>query len=422
MAFAVLAALRHWDSLLPNGLLEGIAFTTLIGGTIVSLRTKSRLRYLNLFVALSVLFSLVSFLSILQSAEPDAALKAWGRLASAQCLGLGCYLLAADRVRLRWFTFGGLTGVGLIAFGGLGFLAPGGQPLDLTDENGRLQGPAGDPNFYGQFLAVGFALGLAVLLWERRLVVQVFAIAITVGTFVAIIRTESRGTLIAVVAIGLLHLVQSRRAIRIALTLVAIATVVFVTADVESDMLERLSRAPASVTEALDTGAPEDTAVGGRVSEAIAATQMTLDNPVLGVGIGNYRYRYLDYSSDIGIDGRAEERDAHNRHLEVAAESGLLGAMAWVLLVLAAAVLALTSLRVRTAPRDVRLAAQGWAGVLVGWLITSVFLHDYQLEVEWLVLGGVFAAAEVARRSQPSGHPAASPGDEPAADPLATSS
>lgn len=399
VSFSVLAALRHWNTL-PNGLFEVVTASAAVGGSMVGLRTPRRLAFIRIFVGLSFLFLLVSFLSILQSAEPAAAQKAWFRLLFSQGLGLGCYLVAADRRRIRWFTFGGLAGVGLIALGSIGALPLGGLPLGLTDDGGRLAGPVGDPNFFGQFLAVGIAIGAAVVLRERRFVVRVPGLLAVAGIIVAVLRTESRGTLLAVVLIGVVLVVQAEHTARIVVVLVAITAVVFVTTDLENSAFERLLRAPTSVGQALDTGSPDDTAVGGRVSEGIAAVRMTLDHPVLGVGIGNYRFRYQDYAADIGIDGRAEERDAHNRHLEVAAESGLVGAVAWAALIIATAVRAFGALRSRWVTPDVRMATLAWTGAFVGWLATSVFLHDYQPEVEWLVLGAVFAAAEVARASE----------------------
>ena len=40
------------------------------------------------------------------------------------------------------------------------------------------------------------------------------------------------------------------------------------------------------------------------------------DYPIFGVGPGNYPLHYLDYSQEIGLDPRLEQREAHSLYLE----------------------------------------------------------------------------------------------------------
>ena len=56
-------------------------------------------------------------------------------------------------------------------------------------------------------------------------------------------------------------------------------------------------------------------------------------HPIMGVGPGNFEQHYLDYSSRIGIDPRAEERSAHSLYLESLAETGLVGSVPFFALI-----------------------------------------------------------------------------------------
>lgn len=411
VAFVVLAAVRHWETV-PGGAFEAVAVVALGGGLAAALGDRQRLSLLRLLLALALAFNLVSLLSVVQSAETDAALKAWGRLGFAQSLGLGCYLLTSDRRRLRGFTFGSIAGVGLIAAGSMGVLPIGSMPLERIDDVGRLSGPIGDPNFFGQFLVVGLAVSLAAVHGERRTIVRLVSLAVACVILAAAFGTESRGTWLAMSAVAAIHFVRSSRSTRVTLAASVALVVVLVPAGSLDDTTERLTRVPSSVNEALVVGSAEDTAVGGRLSEAIASAAMFRDHPVLGVGIGNYRYRYLDYAADIGIDRRGEERDAHSRHLEVAAEAGILGVVVWSALLLSCAVLCAWSLRRRRGDDESDMFALAWTTAFAGWVVSAVFLHDYQPEVEWLVVGAVFGMAEVVRphvgTDQPTSLPASS--------------
>jgi len=75
-----------------------------------------------------------------------------------------------------------------------------------------------------------------------------------------------------------------------------------------------------------------DISFRGRTSENLAAIQMFLDNPITGVGIGNFEVKYQEYARKIGIDFRSVQRSAASLYLEVLAEQGLVGIIAFLLL------------------------------------------------------------------------------------------
>jgi O-antigen ligase len=64
-----------------------------------------------------------------------------------------------------------------------------------------------------------------------------------------------------------------------------------------------------------------------------AAAKMILDRPILGVGPGTYRLRYAGY---IGLGAGAVETHSNNLYLQLAAETGILGLLAFLVVVVLA--------------------------------------------------------------------------------------
>jgi O-antigen ligase len=162
-----------------------------------------------------------------------------------------------------------------------------------------------------------------------------------------------------------------------------------------SGYAERLT----SLTEVGEVEAGIDPSLRGRTAEMGAALAMFWDRPLTGVGFGNFAAKYPDYSAELGVDVRDTPREAHNLYLETAAETGLIGVAALAGL-FAAALAALAAGRRRfRRMADVRSDAIGFAVAvsLVGYLVTSVFLHMAFARLAWLVFGIALAFPSVAR-------------------------
>jgi O-antigen ligase len=166
----------------------------------------------------------------------------------------------------------------------------------------------------------------------------------------------------------------------------------------------------ASITSALavlqDRPATErDYAIEGRATEMMAALQVFLDNPVIGVGPGQYMPFYsVEYQqknprlkfSDLRIPRRA-----HSLYLELGAELGLVGLVVFLGIV-------------GTVLRELWRARNHWRGkvlehtdlatalflALAGYLTTGVFLHLMYERYFWLLLAVGGAVVQVLRRLQ----------------------
>jgi O-antigen ligase len=157
--------------------------------------------------------------------------------------------------------------------------------------------------------------------------------------------------------------------------------------------------------------ATTDVSIRARTAETTAGIEMFLDHPVTGVGIGNYKDHYPEYARDQGIDARRKAREPHNLYLEIAAETGLPGIAAFVFLIggTFAAVVAGRRRFAAAGLQDEAGASYAVGVALVGYLITSLFLHMDFARLFWLITGVALALPGIASREA-----AARPEREPA--------
>lgn len=137
----------------------------------------------------------------------------------------------------------------------------------------------------------------------------------------------------------------------------------------------------------------------GRRELAIAALRMAASHPLFGVGVG----RFYELSADYGrpelpsvLPPGSTRENAHNNFLQIFAELGMTGLIAWLWL-LAAAVVPVG--RLIRAHRDVRAAAALVAGLsayLLTWLTGHPLLVPEALYPFIIVLGVATAAAPAA--------------------------
>jgi O-antigen ligase len=275
----------------------------------------------------------------------------------------------------------------------------------------RIAGPLGDPNFYGQILVMLVPLAL-YRLWDEhspgRKLVAGFALAVILGAGVF---TFSRGGAVAlalVVPLAVLH--RKIQAKYILLVLLAVAPLSLVVPERYVGRLSTLAQlAPASSEGVLSN---EDSSFRDRKLLMTVALQMFADHPLLGVGAGNYSEHYAEYADHIGTTVSSDEkfgrvRYPHNLYLQIAAETGLVGLLAF------AAIIAATLVSLRSAYRSfTRAGATGSADIVVSlalaitaFLATSLFLHGSYIRYLWLLVAISAAAGQIARRTAANAEP-----------------
>jgi O-antigen ligase len=316
---------------------EGVVLLLLVGwGTLVVAGRAQRPAaspLLGMIAALLVCFSLSVFVAPNLSLAAKELLK-WLELATVVLAGTSLLETAAQRRTLLAWLLG--AGASQAAFGlAQSVLRIGPEHFLIGGVIMRAYGTFEQPNPFGGYvgltvpLAVSLALfGLPAGRWRR------FAAGVAAVAGAALLITLSRGAWVAqVVALLIVVTVNSARVRRL-ITVLALSGAVLVAAAWPLLPAEITERASSVVVSAVDLGAvkdavvtPENWAVLERLSQWYAGWQMFLANPVLGAGIGNYNAAYDDYRLE---QWPVALGHAHNHYLTVAAESGLVGALAYI--------------------------------------------------------------------------------------------
>ena len=259
----------------------------------------------------------------------------------------------------------------------------------------RLTGPVGDPNFFGQLLLFALPLAIERLKNEKATFWRLVAAYALVVLMLSIAFTFSRGTFLAVVVILLLMLVRNppRPAVLVAIFASGAAALVLFA----PDYVERMFMMLGTVLNITGYSANiQDEAIRGRLGEMQVALAAFFDHPLLGLGAGNYEHYYQHYSLALDMAQRGEDRAAHSLYLELAAERGLLGLTAYFLFTWYVFRTILGSIRRLVAAGITRYAelAAAYGYALLGYLLTSIFLHDTS-RFYWVLLGIVLSLPAV---------------------------
>ncbi|MFP3941975.1 MAG: O-antigen ligase family protein, partial [Thermoanaerobaculia bacterium] len=299
----------------------------------------------------------------------------------------------------------------------------------------RIAGPLGDPNFFAQILLVLVPIALALAAGApgagraglaRRGVALGAAGLLVAGT----VLTYSRGGALALaVVLGLSLAARGVRGREIAGALVVLVLVWVVLPAGFTRRLTTLEQLSGGGEAALHP----DSSFEKRKLVTASAWRMFLDHPVLGVGAGNYTTRFGPYAERVGSPAREYDEPfgpnyPHNLYLEVGAETGLVG------LALFGAALAALLAGLETARRRLVLAHAAEAGgggrtprawgdfgssaalargvqiALVGYLVSSLFLHGQFQRYLWVLFALAVAFGDLGRR-------AAARGEVPAGEP-----
>ena len=267
-----------------------------------------------------------------------------------------------------------------------------GQEIGLEH---RARGPVDEPNRFAQILLMAGALSVIVALNARRRAGGILA-WICVGLLLAgVLLTYSRGALVSLLL--LLALAVPLRLVRPARLAGALAVCGVLTLAFVPGLAERAGSVAGVAGLFGSTQIEADGPTRGRTTAMLSALAAYKDHPVLGVGPGQYlAFHAVQYQDlpEISFRQIAEPRRAHNLYLEVAAETGTLGLLAF----LAIPILLLMDLGMlrrvlaRSRPDLARLAT-GFMLVVVAYLSTGVFLHLAYERYYWVMVA--LAAATV---------------------------
>jgi O-antigen ligase len=289
----------------------------------------------------------------------------------------------------RWLLWGYICGAAASAIAGL---------LGPPAAENRLAGGLGDPNFLAAMLVPGFVFSAFALGWTRQPAQRWLLGACALLFIVAIYLTQSRGGLIALAATLVAALFfggAARRRFAVLGGVIASVGLVYYAAVAPAEAVGRLGNPGGG---------------SGRADLWSIAREVVADQPVTGVGAGNFPViapRYVTETVDLPFVDLVVDtpKVVHNTYLGVLTELGIVGLTAFAVVVLAALALVRrsTSLYARAEDSHLELMSRAVLVALVGMLSAFVFLSGEYEKQLWLLLGLAVALYALARKASNSG-------------------
>jgi len=248
----------------------------------------------------------------------------------------------------------------------------------------RSAGTFDQPNPFAGYLNMTLPLAVACLVegvFSRRLMWLVTIVTGT-GVLVSVSRGAWTATLAALVVIGFVTSPHARALVGVVAAglvgLICLVLIGVVPSTVTQPLAEQFGVANVDIA----NPTPDNWAVAERLAHMEAGLGMFVDHPVFGVGIGNYPAVYSKYQApgpwgpDLG--------HAHNYYINIAAEAGVIGFAAWILLLTSALVICARSYR-RAPDALGRAIALGGAGVITAFAVHQFFddllVHSMEVQI-----------------------------------------
>ncbi|MFH1857142.1 MAG: O-antigen ligase family protein, partial [Candidatus Omnitrophota bacterium] len=252
----------------------------------------------------------------------------------------------------------------------------------------RVEGPERDPNFFAMHLVLAFPIVVNLIWMQKKKLMKVVLVGITVLFLATIVFTYSRmamlalGGVIALLAVRPFFQKPRRRAPLISLIVMIILAVPFI----PSSYWLRAK------TIVLRKG---DISIESRLNALQAGLEMIRDYPVRGVGFGIFQYKYIEYARPSYIfHGRMS---AHNMYIELAAESGIPALVAFLFVVFFALKELKKARRIFQDKGDVLLLdiSNAIEIAIIGFLIGGFFLSQLYLLIFWMCIAFSIALRQI---------------------------
>jgi len=238
-----------------------------------------------------------------------------------------------------------------------------------------------DPNIFGRFLVLTMILVTTAMLWERDRRRILLAAAVLVALWLGLLGSVSQTSMLALLA-GLAVVGGARYSVRGAVAVViVVAAVGAAVAIVDSHHLHLNFSDTAATNSSTDF----------RASLVREGADLFADRPIAGFGSASFSCEYLRHNGlSCGSTTAGVTSDSHTTPITIAAEQGLIGLAAYVLLLVAALWRLGGSGVARNAARVALLAA--FVALVVHTWAYADFLED---PITWtlLAVGTVLAAA-----------------------------
>jgi O-antigen ligase len=278
--------------------------------------------------------------------------------------------------------------------------------VDIGASTVRFQGPTSDPNFWARVLVALLPFAVAAVAVHRGLSRVVFA-GCTLSILLGIFLTQSRAGFVAGgVTFVVVLIIAGGRARRLLMTAPIVIGLLLINPATGPRLatLIDLTKGSEEVT---------DLSIAYREAAQRGGLEMFRDHPLTGVGIGNFDSALLPYLrsgvAELPPTAKFGQIAPHNTYLQMAAESGIVGLIGFLLLFGCAVSLAvIAGVRAHRMPStDPDAHRFKWfttalIASLGGWAMMSVSLHEAQVRTLF-GLFGLAGAAEIVTRALPRG-------------------
>ena len=284
-----------------------------------------------------------------------------------------------------------------------GQAGPGGEDL-------RVFGSFAQPNPFGGFLNFGLLLALALALFGRDFRERCLSVGAALLLLGAQALAGSRGALLGLLVALIVIVTIGWRRERLVAIMAAVSIPLIAIGWLTHLIPERIQQATLAqlrVSDALnDAVTSVNFSTVERLAHWIAGLRMFAAHPILGVGAGNYNAAYATYALPDWPDALGH---AHNYYINAAAETGILGFVAFLALTAAALYLGWYAVRhtdLSGAPSNSQRAiALGLFGAIVAVavhnLTDDLFVHAMELQFA-LTLGCLIALLRMRAARQSS--------------------
>ncbi len=268
----------------------------------------------------------------------------------------------------------------------------------------RLTGPVGDPNFFAQVMVVLGLLGVERLFHEQKPILKTLA-GLSAGlSILAVVFTFSRGAFIAIIlALVLYFIAYPPKPIQLVIILIlGIGLFTFIPSTYYDRVLTIQDIFP---NQNGFVNVKQDAAIQGRASENLTALVMFIKHPLLGVGLSNFPILYQEYTKSLGLAPSSDQRSPHDLYLEVAAETGIIGLIAFMSIVIYAyrSIFVARKRFIEADMRDYANMVTGFAVAFTGYMIAAVFVHGAYPRYFYLLIGIAFALPLAVKQIQING-------------------
>jgi hypothetical protein len=267
--------------------------------------------------------------------------------------------------------------------------------MGLVHGGRGLGGFLGDENDFCLVLNMALPVAFFMAMSETRRFRKMVYLGLALLFVATLVATLSRGGFLGLCAVGVYTLFYSPKKI---VSVIGVGIIVLFLSFFASDTYWAEVR---SISEdKADQGTGEE-----RVYTWKVGWEMFLDNPILGVGQGNFPYRFEQYEKSMGfhegLHGRSRAgRAAHSLYFTLIPELGVIGVVIFLrILFLLWRELRWLAVQGERGNRSILFWSRALAGSLNGYLVTGVFISVFYYPCFWVLMGFIGALKNTARAS-----------------------